>query len=86
MPSFPVGDTYMLQMYMSLACNIVYDIPDILLPAAADEVLLRSSMLRKQVKRNKTVRLKENFIIVQPKLYFVNLNVVKFHKIISLIS
>ena len=33
-------------MYVSLTGDVVHHIPDVLLPAAADEVLLRSSVLQ----------------------------------------
>lgn len=37
----------MLQMQVGLAGDVVHDVPDVLSPAAADEVLLRSSVLQK---------------------------------------
>lgn len=39
------GFAYVLEVDMGLAGNVINDIPDILLPAATDEVLLRCSML-----------------------------------------
>lgn len=39
------GCAYMLEMDMGLAGNVINDVPDVLVPAATDEVLLRCSML-----------------------------------------
>lgn len=39
--------THMLKMNMSLTGNVIHNIPDILLPATTDEVLLRGTMLEK---------------------------------------
>lgn len=33
-------------MYVGLTGDVIHDVPDVRLPAAADEVLLRGSMLR----------------------------------------
>lgn len=43
----PPASTYMLKVDVSLAGDVVDNIPDLLLSAAADEVLLRSSVLQK---------------------------------------
>lgn len=45
--SSPPASTYMLKVNVSLAGHVVDDISDVLLSAAADEVLLRSSVLQK---------------------------------------
>lgn len=45
--SSPPTSTYMLKMNVSLAGDVVDDISDVLLSAAADEVLLRRSVLQK---------------------------------------
>lgn len=43
----PPTSTYVLKMNVSLAGDVVDNISDVLLSAAADEVLLRSSVLQK---------------------------------------
>ena len=47
-PWCEVSVTYVLQMNVSLAGDVVHHVPDVLLPAAADEVLLRGSVLHEQ--------------------------------------
>ncbi len=39
------GWAYVLEMDMGLAGDVINDVPDVLVPAATDEVLLRCSML-----------------------------------------
>lgn len=39
------GFAYVLEVDMGLAGNVINDVPDVLVPAATDEVLLRCSML-----------------------------------------
>lgn len=39
--------SYMLEMNMRLAGNVIHNVSDILLPAATDEVLLRDAVLGK---------------------------------------
>lgn len=40
--------TYMLQVYVSLTSDVIDHVSDVLLPAATNEVLLRSAVLEKQ--------------------------------------
>lgn len=39
------GFAYVLEMDMGLAGNVINNVPDVLVPASTDEVLLRRSML-----------------------------------------
>lgn len=48
-----VKSTYMLKMNVSLAGDVVRNVPDVLLAVAADEVLLRSSVLQRHTRTNK---------------------------------
>lgn len=49
-PPPPQTSTYVLKMNVSLAGDVVDNISDVLLSAAADEVLLRSSVLQKDTR------------------------------------
>lgn len=48
-----VNSTYVLKMNVSLTGDVVRNVPDVLLPVAADEVLLRSSVLQRHTNKQK---------------------------------